>query len=149
MLKLKPPEFKPKRIDYESEVRRMFDAMPIHQTLGMQLTSILPGQVSAAMPLRHEISQHHGAFHAGALITLADCVCGCAAWSLIESGQDLVSSNITASMLRLAKAETVRADGYVIKAGSRLYFCEARISDLEDTDSEKPLCIVQVTIAVI
>lgn len=149
MFKPDADRFTPSRADYEHSVRRMFDAMPIHRTIGITLGDVLPGQASATISLSEAVMQHHRSMHAGALITLADCVCGCAAWSLIGTGEDLVSSNITATLLRRADAPLLQAIGRVIKPGKRLYFCEAVIGDALDTQLARPFCIVQVTIALV
>lgn len=141
-------QWKPKRENWKDEVLSVFDRMPIHHHFGMKLTTIEPGFVVATMARQKNLTQQHGAFHAGALITLADAVAGCASWSLIADGDDLLSSNITTSLLRIAQTDRVRAEGRIIKPGSRLYFCESIIYDDIANDS-KPLLQCMVTIAVI
>lgn len=141
-------KFIPQNEDFQASVKRLFDATGMHKHLGITLTSLEPGMAVAHMDWRPELTQQHLALHAGALITLADAVAGCAAWSLLAEGENLVSVNISASLMRLADTKRVRGEGRVIKPGTKFYFCEGVVFDDESTES-KPLITCAVTIAVI
>ncbi|MDZ4723847.1 MAG: PaaI family thioesterase [candidate division Zixibacteria bacterium] len=142
------PAFTPQNPNYRASVEKLFEATPMHNHLGIRLSSIEPGRVVACMEMHQSLTQQHGAFHAGALITLADAVAGCAAWSLIGKGENLVSISINTSLVRMAQAKRVMAEGWVVKAGSKFYFCQAEVYDESDS-SKKPLIAASIVIGVV
>jgi uncharacterized protein (TIGR00369 family) len=131
--------FQPKNDNYLKAVRELFASIPIHEFLDIKLGDIQPGCVTAYLPKRPELLQQHGYIQAGALITLADVVAGAAAYSLMAEGENLLSVNFAVSLLRPARADKIRGEGRVIKAGRRLYFCEAVLFNESDDESEKVL----------
>ena len=48
------------------------------------------GAVNVAMPLRPELGNHVGIFHAGAIFTLAETAAGVAAWQVIPGARSIV-----------------------------------------------------------
>jgi len=120
-------KFEAKRDDYGEAVRALHAGTPLAQSMGVDLTSVEPGRVTAVMPLRPEFSQQHGVAHAGALASIADMVCGLAAYSLMDEHSSVMSVNINVSLMRPAGGERLRAEGWVVKAGRKIYFTEAEI----------------------
>jgi len=117
----------PKRADYIEAVRFLHQNSPISDHLGITLDRIEPGFVTAYLSRCPEHTQQNGYLHAGVLVTLADVVCGLAACSLMAEGENVLSVNINASLMRPAKADRIRAEGRVVKAGRRVYFTEAHL----------------------
>ena len=93
----------------------------------VELISVTAGEVTAEMKLTPELTQQHGVAHAGTIATLADIVCGLAAYSLMAEGMSVVSVNINLSLMRPAAGVQLRAVGRVIKAGKNLFFTEAEL----------------------
>ncbi len=118
---------KPARDDYIEAVRDLHARTPLAKTMGVELDIIEPGRVTAFLPLRPELCQQHGVAHAGTLASLADMVCGLAAYSLMDEGSSVMSVNINISLMRPAETERLRAEGRVVKAGKKVYFTEADI----------------------
>jgi uncharacterized protein (TIGR00369 family) len=119
--------FTPRQDDYENAVRDMFDSIPFYRTLGITLDTIEPGFIIVRMPKTESVSQQNGFFHAGALTALADAAGGTAAATLLAEGENILSVNFGVSLLRPARADRLRAEGRVIKAGRRLFVAEAEI----------------------
>jgi len=141
-------DFTPKTTNYAEAVTAVFNAIPLHQTLGIQLTEIRPGYVCASMDKAEALTQQNGYLHAGALISLADAVGGSAAATLIEEGQNILSVNFAVSMLRPADSAKVRGEGRVVKAGKRFIFSEARIYG-DSGGKEQLLVSASITLAVV
>ncbi|MBN1212301.1 MAG: PaaI family thioesterase [candidate division Zixibacteria bacterium] len=140
--------FQPQNNNYREAVRALFESIPIHNFLDITLDEIEPGFVSAYLPKRPELLQQHGYFQAGALVTLADAVAGAAAYSLMNESENLLSVNFAVSLLRPAKADKIRGEGRVIKAGKRLYFCEAVLFN-ETGEKREKILTATVTLMVV
>ena len=140
--------FKTRREHYEADVRTVFDRIPIHRFFGIELETVEPGRVTAVLDKRPELSQQNGYFQAGALVTLADAVGGSAAYSLTAGGENLLSINISISLMRPAAADKIRGEGRVVKAGKNLYFCETVIFDAADP-KRKPLMTAAITLTAV
>ena len=119
--------FTPRRDDYENAVRDMFESIPFYRTLGITLDTIEPAFIVVHMPKTESVSQQNGFFHAGALTALADAAGGMAAATLLAEGENILSVNFAVSLLRPARADRLRAEGKIIKAGRRLFVAEAEI----------------------
>lgn len=119
--------FEPKRADFAQAVSDLHKNAPLSCELGVTLDTIEPGFVSALMPCKRAVTQQHGFVHAGAIATLADIVCGLAAYTLIEADASVLSVNINLSLMRPAGGDYLRGEGRVIIAGRRIYFTEAEI----------------------
>jgi len=126
-------EFHPARPDFAEAVRNLHKTTPLAIDMGVTLVRVEPGGVTAEMILKPEFTQQHGYAHAGTIATLADVVCGLAAYSLMDEGRSVVSININLSLMRPAKGEKLRADGRVVKAGRKIYFTEADIYAVDQT----------------
>ena len=114
--------YTPARDNFRQIVRHYHESTPVHAFLGFDLVDIEPGFVSAVMPMRNEMTQQNGYLQAGILMALADSVAGMAGLTLLEEGQTLLSVNISSQLMRPAKADRIRAEGTVLKAGSRFHF---------------------------
>lgn len=119
--------FTPRITDFAASVQKLFDSIPFYRTLQITLDKIEPGHVTAKMLRQGGVLQQDGFYHAGVLTALADAVGGSAAATLLGKGENIVSVNFAVSLLRPARAEMLRAEGRVIKAGKKFYFAEAEI----------------------
>ncbi len=140
-------EFRPAREDFAEVVRSHFHDVPYHEAAGITLESVTAGRMTAFMDRQPGLTQQNGFFHAASLIGLADTVAGGAAFSLMAEGENVLSASFAVSMLRPADCERLRAEGQVIKAGKRLYVCEARVFD--SRDSARLLVLATVTLVAV
>ena len=114
----------------------------------IRFDKIAPGAVSASMEVKPEWTQQHGFVHAGVIATLADTVCGHAAYSLMDKEDEVLSVNMNVSLMRPAKGKRLHADGRVIKAGRRLHFTEALVF-VDGSGEEEPVAKVTIVMAVV
>ena len=72
-----------------------------------------------------------GIVHGGAMCTLLDTATGCALHTTLPKGVSYTSVEIKVNYLKAVTADsgTLTAVGTVVKAGSRIGFAEANISD--------------------
>jgi uncharacterized protein (TIGR00369 family) len=125
--------FMPERDDYAEAVRDLADRTPLARKMRLELESIEPGFVSARLPLKADVTQQHGYAHAGTLATLADIVCGLAAYSLMIKGSSVMSVNINLSLMRPGEGDYLLGRGRVVKAGKKLFFTEADLLAVDVT----------------
>ena len=111
----------------ETRIRRKLLRQNFMHLIGADLTRIEPGRVEAALTLAAEHQQHRGFAHGGVIATLADLAAGFAAVTLVPEGTGVVTAEIKVSYLHPGVGTTMRAVGWVLKAGRRLHFCEAEV----------------------
>lgn len=92
--------------------------------LGVDLVSVETGRVEITIPIRPDLSQHHGSVHGGVLAAAADIVC---AWTAASVAGDVVTAGFSIQFLNPARGERLRAIGTVLKAGKRQAAIEAKV----------------------
>lgn len=112
---------------YEERIRRKLERQYFMQHLGISLSSIEPGRVEARVSLEKHHQQQDGFIHGGLTATLADVSTGFAAFSLARADQRVVTAELNISFFKPGKGTSVLARGWVVKPGSRLYFCESEV----------------------
>ena len=139
--------FQPRREDFVDAVRALHAQTGLAKSMKVELISVTAGEVTAEMKLTTALTQQHGVAHAGTIATLADIVCGLAAYSLMAEGMSVVSVNINLSLMRPAAGVQLRAVGRVIKAGKNLFFTEAELYTGDETEESyaKPGAKVSAT----
>jgi acyl-coenzyme A thioesterase PaaI-like protein len=71
--------------DFAARVQASFARQSFMKTVGAQLTSVEPGQVTIEWPYSPGLTQQHGFLHAGVVAAVADSACGYAALSLMPA----------------------------------------------------------------
>ncbi len=99
---------------------------------GMTLSKIEAGYIEAQAPLNKNLLQQDGFVHGGVTSSIADIVTGFAAFSLVKNDDRVVTSDLKVSYFNPGKGDTIFARGWVIKAGSRLHYCESEIYVIKD-----------------
>ena len=120
MFEIKNPLFK------ETILKKLEKQHFMHH-IQANLTSIEAGKVSSELEIKDIHKQQNGFVHGGVTSTMADLVMGFAAYSLVSDKQGTVTSDLKISYLRPGIGEKIIAEGYVIKQGNLLFFCEADI----------------------
>jgi uncharacterized protein (TIGR00369 family) len=64
--------------DFDAIAQGMTQAVPFAGHLGLEITSIAPGEAVVRLPERPELTNHVGSQHAGALFTVAETASGAA-----------------------------------------------------------------------
>jgi uncharacterized protein (TIGR00369 family) len=64
--------------DFDAIAQGMTQAVPFAGHLGLEITSVAPGEAVVRLPERAELTNHVGSQHAGALFTVAETASGAA-----------------------------------------------------------------------
>lgn len=114
--------------------------------LGAELLGVEPGRVEIGLEFRDDLTQQHGALHAGATAAIADSACGYAALTLMEPGAAVLSVEYKVNMLAPAVGNRFVAVGRVVRAGRTLTVCtgEVRAADAA-SDADRAFLLMQAT----
>lgn len=72
-------------------------------TLGATIARVAPGEVSIDLPFRADLTQQHGFLHAGIVTSVMDSACGYAAFTLMETGDAVLSVEFKVNLLAPAR----------------------------------------------
>jgi uncharacterized protein (TIGR00369 family) len=92
------------------------------------------GIAELTIPLRDEITQHHGYAHGAIIGAAADNACAWAASSVVG---DVVTANYTLHLLQPGLGERLRARGEVVRIGRREVICRSEVF-AETLSGERP-----------
>jgi uncharacterized protein (TIGR00369 family) len=106
---------------------------PIGRTLGIDLIEASEGRAVFAGTPGERHYNPMGGVHGGYAATLLDSACGIAVNTMLRPGQGYTTLELKVSYLRGMTRDTgpVRAEGRVIRIGSRAAFAEADIKDAQ------------------
>ncbi len=65
-------------VDFDAIAAGMTQAVPFAGHLGLEITTVGPGEAVVVLPESHELTNHVGSQHAGALFTVAETASGAA-----------------------------------------------------------------------
>jgi uncharacterized protein (TIGR00369 family) len=111
------------------QVAARINAAPFPNSLGIRVRVPRPGRAVATGPVRGSSRQVHGLAHGGWVATLADTCQTAAAFSAIEAGGEILTSDIHMRFLRGLKWGPARAEARVVKAGRRMVVVECNVFD--------------------
>ena len=123
--------------------RRVLASQPFSALLGAELTDFSDGTVEFTIPVRPELTQHHGFVHGGAIASLADNALTFAGGTAL--GPAVVTSEFKINFLRPAMGESLVARAVVVHHGKRQAVCRCDIFVAED-GKETPCALAQGTI---
>jgi len=121
--------FVPKNPNYRHAIEEVLLKQNFMHHIGFNLTKIEPGMIEGEIHFEEFLKQQSGFLHGGVIATISDLVSGFAAYSLIAKEEYVVTSDLKISYLNPGVGKLFFARGWVIKAGSRMLFCEAEIID--------------------
>lgn len=116
---------------------------PFAQLIGFSLTHFAHGEIEMHVPIRPELTQHHGFAHGAVIGFMIDSACAWAAASVVG---DVVTSEYKINFLAPAIGESLICRSAVIKAGQRQVVTRADVFVLND-NSEKIVATGLATIA--
>ncbi len=104
---------------------------PIAETANFTLVDVADGRVVfEGMPSERFLNPL-GTVHGGWIATLIDSAMGCATHTKLKPGQVYTTIEMKLNYTRAVLPQTglVRCEGYVVHAGGRIIFTEARLTD--------------------
>lgn len=118
--------------EIEQRISESFQRQGMTQNLCFEFIKAEKGKVEFAMPRSDKVLQQQGAFHGGALGTLADICCGYAALTVAPEGMEVTTVEYKINFVSAAVGERVVCIGEVKKAGRTLTICTAELFDEKD-----------------
>jgi uncharacterized protein (TIGR00369 family) len=95
--------------------------------IGFSINKIEEGIIEGELDLKKIHKQQKGFAHGGLIATLADIVCGFAAYTVVHPQNHVVTAELKISYLNPGVGERLLAYGWVLKKGKKLNFCESEI----------------------
>src|SRR2546428_2628734 len=134
--------------EFETSVRRSFDDLTLMRTVGARLHSVAPGEVEIDLPVRDDLTQHHG-YLAGAVLTaIVDIACGYAAMTLMPSGASVLTVEYKVNFLSPAQGDRMVARGRVVRPGRTLTVCSGDVTAIVG-GNEKIVATMLATMATV
>ncbi len=119
-------------IDYmQAVLKGELPAPPIAATMQFELVEAEIGRAVFTCTPDESVYNPIGAVHGGLVCTLLDSAAGCALHTTLPRGKGYTSVEIKVSYLKAVRAGSglLTATGTVVKAGSRVGFTEATVTD--------------------
>lgn len=135
----------PKNPDYKSFIQEKLKGQHFMRHIGFDLTLIEPGYIEGRAPIKPFLTQQDGFIHGGVTSTVADIVCGFAAFSLVSKEEHVVTGNLNIAYLSPGKGDYIMAKGYVIKPGKRMNFCEGEVWVETESEEEDDKLIAKIS----
>ncbi len=104
-------------------VRRfMAEMIPFNAYLGVQVDQLGPGHAVLSVPFRPEFigDPFRPALHGGVISALIDTCGGAAVWTTVQPTDRVSTIDLRVDYLLPGKAEALRVEGRVIRAGRRV-----------------------------
>lgn len=131
-------------------VRRfIFEPVPHHRALGLELLACDPESVTVRLPYRAELvgDPISGVLHGGVITTLLDTTCGCAVFSALDKSRRVATLDLRIDYMRPAHAgRDVIAIAECYRVTKSVAFVRATA---HDGDTEKPIATAAGTFAII
>ncbi|WP_025899862.1 PaaI family thioesterase [Sneathiella glossodoripedis] len=132
-------KFQAKNPDFEAVVRDSFARQPFMAHVNAEMTALAPGVCELKTVRMTELTQQHGFFHGGLVVSLADSAAGYAAYSLFPPSSTVLTVDLKTNFLNPANGQMLKAVGTVISEGDKLYHVKAEAFSI-DNGKEK-LCL--------
>ena len=119
-------------IDYmQAVLKGELPAPPIAATMQFELVEAEIGRAVFTCTPDESVYNPIGAVHGGLVCTLLDSAAGCALHTMLPQGKGYTSVEIKVSYLKAVRAGSglLTATGTVVKAGARVGFTEATVTD--------------------
>lgn len=115
--------------DEFARLREIFSRIPYVRLLGMEFVSAERGAATFALDVRDDLTRMGGILHGGAIVSLLDTAAAFAVHTLLDAESRTVTIELTTHFLRPASAGRVEARARVLRAGRRILFISAEVTD--------------------
>ncbi|MCB0160092.1 MAG: PaaI family thioesterase [Caldilineaceae bacterium] len=100
--------------------------------LGIEISAVATGTLTATMTLTESHLATNGYLHAGAVVTLADTSCGFGCISHLPDGAtNFTTIELKSNFLRTTTRGTIRSEAKLVHAGRRTQVWDATVTDEE------------------
>ena len=106
----------------------LYERLPYYSTIGMEVKEIRGGKSRIELVMRKELSQN-GMIHGGALASMIDASCACAAFSITDFKGWVTTIDLQVSFLKPVSKGKVIAEATCLRAGKNVIFCESKIKN--------------------
>ena len=120
----------------EDIIDNLYERLPYYSTIGMQVKEIRDGKSRIELMMRKELSQN-GMIHGGALASMIDASCACAAFSATDFKGWVTTIDLQVSFLKPVSKGRVVAEATCLRAGKKVIFCESKIKN----EDEELVCV--------
>lgn len=128
----------------EALLRRASQSAGFNRWSGFTLVAAGAGQVILELPVREDMTQHHGFAHGGIVGALLDTACSWAAATLVG---DVVTASYTLQFHAPANAPLLRVSAETVKAGRRNVSVMARAEAVADDGTARHCATMLAMIA--
>jgi uncharacterized protein (TIGR00369 family) len=111
------PSLRVRDPNYVERIKAAFGRQGFLRLIEGRVDEVAPGRCVIVADFRTALAQQHGFFHGGLIGTLADTAGACAASTLLESRQWLLTAEYKINFLAPAKGVKLKAVGEVVRAG--------------------------------
>jgi len=134
--------------NFRQNVRRIFEAAPFLDNLGLELADLGPGWCESVLEVGTKHLQQDRYIHAGVQATLADHTAGGAAGTLVKENETVLTVEFKINLLRPAQGDRMRCRAAVLRAGKTIIVAESEVFAVKD-GAEKLAAKATVTLAVV
>jgi uncharacterized protein (TIGR00369 family) len=127
--------------NFAERIRAVFGRQGFLRHVNACIEELVPGRCVI------ELAQQKGYFHGGLIGTIADAAGACAASTLIESRQWLLTAEYKVNFLTPAKAAKLKAVGEVVRAGRMLSVSQVHLYGVDEGGKEQLCALATVTLA--
>lgn len=124
---MNPRALQPADPNFRQRVSDSFARQRVMQTLGVEIRSIEPGELTLEFPYDARLTQQHGFLHAGIISAVVDSACGYAALTLMPPGAGVLTIEFKVNLLAPAEGERFQATGRVRKPGRNITVTEGEV----------------------
>jgi uncharacterized protein (TIGR00369 family) len=132
--------------NYAERVKTAFGSQGFLRYIDARIEELAPGRCIIAADFRLELAQQNGFFHGGLIGTIADAAGACAAATLIETWQWMLTAEYKINFLKPAKAQQLRAVGEVASAGRTLTVSQVDLYSVDSAGQEQLCAVATVTL---
>lgn len=118
-------------VNLKERIFDTFGKVPFVQLIGMELVELEIGEAKIKLDMRDELRQPYGLLHGGATASLIDTAMAFAILGNLSEGEIASTVDLTIQYLRPHTDGTVTCTAKVTRAGKRLLFVSAEVTNEE------------------
>lgn len=120
-----------KNLNMKPIVKLLFKLIPYYSYLGFEILKIADGKAVFTLEIKEDLTQN-GTIHGGALASMIDSSCACAAFSLIYPDAYVTTIDLQVQFLKPASKGKLTAYAKCVKSGKSIFFCKSKILNEEN-----------------